>query len=98
MKTRILLAGPSEAQLMKYAYPAFAAAGYEVMAVVDTPAKLRDVAATGLVDLIVAEANVAATPDEALGLLSQLGVPLALVLPGALFAIFLMALSMVIEQ
>ncbi len=79
-RVTVILAGPDADTLERRAYPAFTAAGFEVLGVVDTPEKLRDVAS--IADLVVVEANLALTPDEALALLSGLGAArMAVILP-----------------
>lgn len=79
---KVILAGPDENSLTRSAYPAFSAAGFQVMAVVDTPEKLRDIAAALPGSLAVVEAGIAFTPDEAWTLLAGLeDVRLVLILP-----------------
>ncbi len=76
---KIILAGPDRTFLTRHAYPAMTSAGFDVLAVVDTPEKLRDVA--GAVDLAIVEANIAATPDAAIELLSGMSTQVAVILP-----------------
>ncbi|MEE8392296.1 MAG: hypothetical protein V3S14_16080 [Anaerolineae bacterium] len=84
---KIILAGHDEHSLTRNVYPAMTAAGFDVLAVVDTPEKLRDVASaadtsTGLGGtLAIVEANIASTPDAALELLSALSTPFVVILP-----------------
>ncbi len=81
---RLLLAGPDERALARSAYPALTAAGFQVLAIVDSPTKLRDAAAVADVDLIIVEAQLTPSPEDALALLGDLGdVALAVVLPPA---------------
>lgn len=76
---RIILAGPDGQSLRRSAYSLFSTAGLNVLAIVDTPEGLRNMAGTA--DLVVVEANIASSVDEAVDLLSGLGVPLAVILP-----------------
>lgn len=83
---KVVLAGPEEGVLIRHAYPAFAAAGFHVLAVVDTPPKLSNIlaAASGeeRAGLAVIEADIAASADEALALLASLrSTSLAVILP-----------------
>ena len=81
-KPRLVLAGPNEGLLTRQAYPAFAACGFEVFAVVDTPGKLVDICATGLVDLAVVSADIVPDVTSAVVLFKSLsGLPTALILP-----------------
>jgi hypothetical protein len=76
---KIILAGPDGQSLRRNAYSLFSTAGLNVLAIVDTPEDLRNMA--GSADLVVVEANIASSIDEAVSLLSSLGVPLAVILP-----------------
>ena len=80
---RIVIAGPDETALTSTAYPALTSAGFEVMGVVDDPAQLRDIAATGVPDVILVDAHIAITPDEAVQLISYIAslTPVAVILP-----------------
>jgi len=80
--TSVVLAGPNEDALTRSAYPAFTAAGYRVVAVVTTPQQLRDVVNVSNPQLVVVEADLASTVEEALALLSTLGdADLTVILP-----------------
>jgi MinD-like ATPase involved in chromosome partitioning or flagellar assembly len=78
----LILAGPDRDTLIRTAYDTFNRAGFEVMAVVGTAEALRDSVAQTPGALVVADADIGLTPDEALTLLTSLkNVKLALVLP-----------------
>ncbi|HEC36273.1 MAG TPA: hypothetical protein ENI39_07050 [Anaerolineae bacterium] len=85
---RIILAGPDGEALTRAAYPAFAAAGFDVAAVVSTPAELGDVVGALGRDSVLAcppvvvEAELYATPAEAAEALAALAPSrVAVVLP-----------------
>jgi Mrp family chromosome partitioning ATPase len=80
---RVVLAGPDEGALIGGAYPAFAAGGMDVAAVVSTPQQLADaVAALGADDLVVVGAELYGSPREAAEALAGLApLPVAVVVP-----------------
>ena len=81
---QVIIAGPNENELFAQAYPAFAAAGFDVMAVVSAGAQLRDVAAQCPQAVLVVDALLAPTVDQAVDLLGGLGAGrLVVVLPAA---------------
>lgn len=78
---RIILAGPDEAELTGAAYPAFAVAGVEVLAAVGAAEKLSDLAPIFPDAVAVVQADLYATPEEAVEALEGLPVRVAVVLP-----------------
>jgi MinD-like ATPase involved in chromosome partitioning or flagellar assembly len=79
--TQVILAGPDEGALTRAAYPAFAAAGFDVAAVADSPQKIADFAAALRDCLIVVEVDVYPGAAEAAAALASLPVRAAVVLP-----------------
>lgn len=82
----IVLAGRDEGRLMRAAYPALTAAGIEVMCVVADPDQLPQALAIWSKQakasvIVVVEADLYPTADEAVKALSQLAAPVALILP-----------------
>lgn len=81
---RVLLAGPDEGVLIRAAYPAFAAVGFDVVGVVTTPEELAELCAVLAGDgLVVVEADLYSVPSRAVEALSALTVPVAVILPAA---------------
>ncbi len=79
---RVVLAGADEELLMRVAYPALAAAGFDVAAVVSDAGRLTQmVAVLGDEVLVVVEGDLYATPEAAEAALKALPVSVALVLP-----------------
>lgn len=88
IKKSIILAGRDEARLMRTAYPALTAAGIEVLAVVANSGQLPQALATWSKQakaamMVVVEADLYPTPDEAVEALAQLAAPVAMILPAA---------------
>ena len=79
LSIKIILAGSDKDSLTRNVYPTMTAAGFNVLAVVDTLGELRNVASAA--DVAIVEANIALTPDAAIELLSDLGTQVAVILP-----------------
>jgi len=78
---RVILAGPDAEELARVAYPAFAAAGLDVAAVVGTAGELADVAGAFPDGVAVVQAEMYAAPEEAAEGLKGLPCRVAVVLP-----------------
>jgi len=82
-RKRVLLIGPDETELLSQAYPAFRAAGYDVVGTLSTPDALWATVGTPP-DLVVADVSLVTSADQALELLSEFeSTPLAVILPPA---------------
>ncbi|MDR7427985.1 MAG: hypothetical protein QN160_10025 [Armatimonadota bacterium] len=79
---RVILAGPDLEDLTHRAYPAFAAAGADVVAVAAAPEQLAEFARMDPAAILVVEASLFPEPDRALEALRELPNPKAVILPG----------------
>lgn len=80
---KVILAGPDPEELARAAYPAFAAAGIDVEALAHTPVQTAEFARLMSDALVVADAGLWPTPDEAASALATIPNPKAVILPQA---------------
>jgi Mrp family chromosome partitioning ATPase len=79
---RVIIAGTREAELAKTAYPAFVTAGFEISALTQDAQEVIDLAQSMDQNMVlVVEADLWPTPEEAATALSALSLPVVVILP-----------------